>query len=191
MIFLNVGSNLCEFVPEFFKGWDQHRLDIDPNTEPDILCDARSLTDLEPNIYDGIYCRHNLEHYYHHEVSKVLKGFAHVLKSEGFVCIEVPDLSLLMKCVVNDGLDIDDILYHSDGIPISVRDVIYGWNPEIERSGNDFFAHKTGFTVQTLTKILKDNGFKTVYTRNGNFEAHAIAFINQPSDEMIKRVLEV
>ena len=52
--------------------------------------------------------------------------------------------------MVEKNLDIDDFLYQSPEGPITVRDVIYGYGAEIERSGNDFYAHKTGFTKKSL-----------------------------------------
>ncbi len=43
-------------------------------------------------------------------------------------------------------MDLDDILYSSAAGPITVRDVVYGWGKQIEDSGVDFYAHKTGFS---------------------------------------------
>ncbi|MDD1616033.1 MAG: type 11 methyltransferase [Methylococcaceae bacterium NSP1-2] len=84
---LNVGGNskLIPLPPEY-EGWDHVLLDIDPKVYPDVLCDARELMGLAGAQYDSVYCSHNLEHYYHHDVKKVLAGFSHVLKADGFVC---------------------------------------------------------------------------------------------------------
>ena len=78
---LNVGggSKLIA-IPPHYAGWSQLMLDIDPNAKPDVLADARELARLEPALFDAVYCSHNLEHYYAHDVPKVLAGFAHVLK---------------------------------------------------------------------------------------------------------------
>lgn len=59
---------------------------------PDVVCDARQLSQLPRATYDAVYCSHNLEHYYRHDVPKVLAGFSHVLKVGGFVHIIVPDM---------------------------------------------------------------------------------------------------
>lgn len=182
--FLNVGgaSKLIP-VPRHYDGWEHHLLDIDPNQHPDILCDARELETHEGNLYDAIYCSHNLEHYYRHDVFKVLRGFLHVLKDDGFVEIKVPDLNLLMRHVVQHGLDIDDVVYNSGMGPITVRDILYGHNKQVENSGVDFYAHKTGFSAQTLGQVLLNSGFKFVhYERHAsNFEARALAFKKEPS----------
>lgn len=180
---LNVGGNSKEIpLPPEYAGWEHVLLDIDPRGSPDVVCDARELSSLLGSTYDSVYCSHNLEHYYRHEAMKVLAGFAHVLKADGFAFIRVPDLGELMRTVVNKNLDIDDFLYQSPAGPITVRDVIYGWSVEIEESGNDFFAHKTGFTQKSLMSILKTAGFPWVFTGVGNLEVSAVAFKNKPNE---------
>lgn len=180
---LNVGGNRKDIpIPSQYDGWRHILLDIDPRGNPDIVCDAREIISLGENEYDAIYCSHNLEHYYRHDVRRVLLGFFHVLKADGFVHIRVPDLDGLMKIVVEKKMDIDDFLYQSPAGPITVRDVIYGYGVEIEQSGNDFFAHKTGFSPQSLTRILNECGFPIVYVGSGNIEIVALAFKENPLD---------
>lgn len=181
---LNVGGNSKEIpIPPEFDGWQHLLLDIDPTGNPDVLCDARQLTDLSPAEFDCVYCSHNLEHYYAHDVAKVLAGFIHVLKDDGFACIRVPDIGLVMQIVVRDGLDIDDVLYQSKSGPITVKDVMYGYGLEIASSGNDFYAHKTGFTKKSLTAALVAAGFDYIFTRESDLEIAAFAFKNKPNDE--------
>jgi hypothetical protein len=109
---LNVGGyDKSIAIPAHYSGWEHLLLDIDPTTSPDICADAREMTELVPAAYDAIYCSHNLEHYYAHDLTRVLAGFLHVLKSDGFAEIRVPDLGVLMKNVVERFLDIEDTLY--------------------------------------------------------------------------------
>lgn len=179
---LNVGGNNKDIsLPIHYQGWEHILLDIDPRGNPDVVCDARELSKLPASDYDSIYCSHNLEHYYRHDVIKVLTGFLHLLKADGFVNIRVPDMGALIQIVVQKDLDIDDFLYQSPAGPITVRDVIYGYGAEIEQSGNDFYAHKTGFTQKSLLKILHSAGFGWVYTGIDNLEILAFAFINKPN----------
>jgi hypothetical protein len=168
-----------------YQGWEHLRLDIDPAVEPDIVGDARQLVDAAPATYDAIYCSHNLEHYHRHDVIKVLQGFAHVLKDEGFAHLRVPDLSGLMRLVVQKNLDVDDALYTSDIGPILVRDVLYGHGLEIERSGSDFYAHKTGFTQKSLTALLHECGFRCVLAGVGALEVRAFAFKSRIAAETV------
>jgi SAM-dependent methyltransferase len=182
---LNVGGGSKTIaLPPVYQGWEHILLDIDPRDGPDLVCDARELTSLPAATFDAVYCSHNLEHYFRHDVPKVLAGFRHVLKDDGFAEIRVPDLADLMQTVVKRGLDVDDLLYQSPAGPITVRDVLYGLGTEIERSGNDFWAHKTGFTKKSLTAMLVRCGFPIVYNGSGNFEVAAFAFKKPPTEEI-------
>ena len=184
---LNVGGNNKQIpLPPQYFGWEHVLLDIDPAGAPDVVCDARELLSLPGKAYDSIYCSHNLEHYYRHDVTKVLAGFAHVLKDDGFVFIRVPDMAEVMRLAVENKLDIDDVLYQSPAGPIMVRDVIYGWGVEIERSGNHFYGHKTGFTQKSLTSVLEQAGFSAIYTGMSNLEVVAYAFLHQPTEYAAK-----
>jgi hypothetical protein len=178
---LNVGGNSKAIpLPPAYAGFEHLLLDIDPRGTPDILCDARELTSLEAVQFDAVYCSHNLEHYYRHEVPRVLAGFLHVLKEGGFVQIRVPDVAEVMRIAVERGLDLEDILYQAPAGPIMVLDVLYGYSVEIERSGQDFFAHKTGFTAKSLLNALRNAGFSLVYHKRGHLELDAVAFKGVP-----------
>lgn len=178
---LNVGGNSKEIeLPPEYAGFEHLLLDIDPRGKPDIVCDARKLDTLEGGQFDAVYCSHNLEHYYRHDVSRVLAGFLHVLKDGGFAQIRVPDINEVMRLTIEHGLDIDDVLYESEAGPIMVLDVLYGYSVEIERSKQDFFAHKTGFTQKSLLAALHRSGFSKIYSMTGNLEVSALAFKGIP-----------
>ena len=181
---LNVGGNSKDIpLPPQYAGFEHLLLDIDPSGKPDVVCDARNLTTLEAGVFDAVYCSHNLEHYYRHDVPKVLGGFLHVLKEGGFAQIRVPDLAAVMKATIDRGLDVEDVLYESAAGPITVLDVLYGLGSEIEQSGQDYFAHKTGFTQKSLAKALNKAGFTKVFSGLGNFEISALAFKGEPDNE--------
>jgi hypothetical protein len=187
---LNVGGgSKTVAIPAYFNGWTHHLLDIDPSGTPDIVCDARNLQSLEAGRYDAVYCSHNIEHYYPHDVPKVLSGFLHVLKADGFAEIRCPDLAAVMRTTIQRGLDIDDVLYQSALGPIMVRDVIYGYGRQIAESGNDYYAHKTGFTQKSLQKALAAAGFQGGWMLTGPYELIAYAFKTAPTaaqKEMLK-----
>jgi ubiquinone/menaquinone biosynthesis C-methylase UbiE len=181
---LNVGGNSKAIpLPPQYSEFEHLLLDIDPKGSPDIVCDARNLTTLESGQFDAVYCSHNLEHYYRHDVQRVLAGFLHVLKDGGFAHIRVPDIQELMRITIDRGLDIDDVLYQSPAGPIMVLDVLYGYSVEIERSKKDFFAHKTGFTHKSLLKALQKAGFSKIYSAAGNLEVSALAFKVAPDHD--------
>ncbi|MCB1977510.1 MAG: hypothetical protein KDE66_10970 [Nitrosomonas sp.] len=178
---LNVGGNNKSIpLPPQYTEFEHLLLDIDPRGEPDLVCDARKLATLDAGQFDAIYCSHNLEHYYRHDVRKVLSGFLHVLNETGFAHIRVPDIQEVMRITMEKNLDIDDFLYQSSAGPIMVSDVLYGYSVEIERSGQDFFSHKTGFTQKSLEKALQNAGFHKIYTTTRNLEVVALAFKDVP-----------
>lgn len=122
---LNVGGNSKAIpLPPQYAGFNHWLLDIDPRGSPDIVCDARKLNTLEAGSFDAVYCSHNLEHYYRHDVPMVLAGFLHILKDGCFAHIKVPDINEVMRLTIENGLDIDDILYTSPAGPIKILDVL-------------------------------------------------------------------
>ena len=89
---LNVGGNSKRIpIPAHYDGWEQQLLDIDPAGAPDIVSDAREMVGLPAGRYAAIYCSHNLEHYYRHDLPRVLAGFLHVLAPDGFADIRVEE----------------------------------------------------------------------------------------------------
>ncbi len=187
---LNVGGgSKATAIPSHYSGWRHDLLDIDPRGEPDIVCDARTLTSLGGAQYDAIYCSHNLEHYYRHEGLKVIQGFVHMLKQTGFAEVRVPDLQQVIHAVTDIKMDLDDVLYDSAAGPITAHDVIYGLQTEIVASGEDFYAHKTGFTPRSLTKLLLKGGFKNIYLIDDEYLAvHAFAFKTDPTDVQMREL---
>jgi ubiquinone/menaquinone biosynthesis C-methylase UbiE len=178
---LNVGGNSKDIaLPPQYANFEHVLLDIDPQGSPDIVCDARELTSLEAGQFDAVYCAHNLEHYYPHEVPKVLGGFMHVLDKEGFAQVRVPDIPAVMRASIEQDLELEDTLYQSTVGPITIRDVIYGHAAEIEQSGQDFYAHKTGFSIKSLYAALLGAGFKRIFCTLGDFEINAVAFKTEP-----------
>lgn len=181
---LNVGGGSKRIpIPPHFAGWRHDLLDIDPVGGAQIVCDARAMHTLPPAAYDAVYCSHNLEHYYRHDMPKVLFGFVHVLKPTGFAEVHVPDLRSVFEEVLRRGIDVDDTLYDSDAGPISVNDVIYGLGRQIEASGLDYHAHKNGFTPKSLTLALHRAGFTAIFTAPGPYEVKALAFKQAPTPE--------
>ncbi len=190
---LNVGGGAETIsIPPHYNGWAQVRLDIDRREKPDVVCDARNLASLPAGQFDAVYCSHNLEHYYPHEVTRVLSGFLHVLKADGFTEIKCPDIMSVLKHVAQSGMDLGDVLYQSAAGPITAHDVVYGYGKEIELSGQDFYAHKTGFTAKSLRSALQRAGFPAIFLFETpeTFEVRALAFRVQPNAEQ-RRVLNL
>jgi len=172
------GGNKQIPLPPEFAGYDHLLLDIDPSGKPDIVGDARYLGRLGREKFDAIYCSHNLEHFYFHEVPLVLEGMYTVLKPGGLVYIRVPDILAAIDCMREAGMDdMENGLYMASGTPIMTLDVIYGWSREIERSGQPYYAHKTAFTKGSLHRRLTEVGFivDNIIAAKENVEFRAFA----------------
>lgn len=174
---LNVGGG-GRYLPPRYKGWEQRLLDIDPKVKPDVCCDALKMNELKARTYDAVYCSHAVEHFYRHDVNRLLRGFAHVLKPNGFADIAVPNLTHLIESV--KGKELDDIWYESPSGPISFHDVLFG-HGRFMANGNLYYAHKSGFTKASLTKELFGAGFTYVAALEQETNLMAYAFLKKPS----------
>jgi SAM-dependent methyltransferase len=139
------------------------RLDIDPGVEPDIVASIVDMANVESESVDAVWSSHNLEHVYAHEVPVVLRGFHRVLRPGGEALLTMPDLQAVGKYISRGNLE--DTVYVSPAGPISALDMVFGLRSSV-RQGNEFMAHRTGFSVQTLTAKLRDVGFEGVEVRS-------------------------
>jgi SAM-dependent methyltransferase len=161
VLHVGCGPRHAESLHPEFRGpeWHEIRLDIDPGVEPDIVASIVEMSDVPDESVDAVWSSHNLEHVYAHEVPVVLRGFHRVLRSGGQAFLTMPDLQAVGKFISTGKLE--DTVYVSPAGPISALDMIFGHRDSV-RAGNDFMAHRTGFSAQTLTQRLRDAGFGDV-----------------------------
>jgi SAM-dependent methyltransferase len=139
--------------------WHEVRFDIDPEVEPDIIGTIVDMSGVDSMSVDAIWCAHNLEHIFAHEVPQTLREFYRVLRPGGVAHIQVPDISVPARAIAKGRLE--SVLYESPAGPVTARDMIFGFGPAIER-GEHFMAHRTGFTRDSLAKKLSAAGFSDV-----------------------------
>jgi hypothetical protein len=189
---LNVGGNSKAIpIPACYNGWEHHLLDIDPIGQPDVLCDAVLLKTKGEyrGQYDSVFCSHNLEHYYLHNVPDVLEGFYNVTNDDGYIHVSVPHTLNVMRYIVAYNKELSDPLYNlGDGTAISGHDVMFGWGKQIAASGVDFFAHKCAFTPISLTRLIIEAGFPFVYIQEEGLNMGAVAFKKKPSKKRLENV---
>ncbi|WP_336417754.1 MULTISPECIES: class I SAM-dependent methyltransferase [Rhodoplanes] len=165
-------------------GWDETRLDIAPETQPDVIA---SITDMSAGCasasYDAVWSSHTLEHLYAHQVPQALAEFRRVLKPDGFALITSPDIETVAALVVAHGLD--HVVYTSPAGPITVSDMIFGHGRSITR-GSVHMAHNTGFTCDRLGTLLLDSGFPAVLVARGRYDLWALAFMERADQEAIR-----
>lgn len=139
--------------------WRELRLDIDPENAPDIVGSILDIAAIADNSVDVIYSSHNIEHIYAHEVVVALKEFFRVLKPGGYLVVTCPDLQAVCALVVEDKLT--DPAYQSPAGPITPLDILFGHGAALA-AGNHYMAHKTGFTLKSLTAALQLACFQSI-----------------------------
>jgi SAM-dependent methyltransferase len=168
-VVLNVGCGypLRQKLHRHFHGteWREVRLDLDPAVQPDIVCSITDMCPVAADSVDAVWSSHNLEHLQRHEVPVALAEFIRVLKPHGLLLLTLPDLQQVARLVVEDRLE--DSAYMSQSGPITALDMIFGHTASLAR-GNQFMAHRSGFTARTLYKLLTEAGFVEVALRRGS-----------------------
>lgn len=189
-VFLHVGcgpadkSGLKGFNSE---EWKEVRLDIDSNVQPDIVGTLTDMNGVETASVDAVYSSHNIEHVYPHEVHAALSEFYRVLKPDGIVVITCPDLQAACEAIVQNKLL--DTLYVSSAGPVSALDILYGHRGSIA-AGNQFMAHKCGFTFTVLSDAFMHAGFKSTFggRRPAGFDLWLVAFKAAVSEDEMRRI---
>ncbi len=191
LLHVGCGQSRRESLPHFFQSaqWNEIRLDIDPQVNPDILGSILDLSAVPDASVDAIWSSHNLEHVNSFEVPIALAEFRRVLKLRGFVLITVPDLRVITKYVANN--DLDQPLYQSAAGPITAMDVMFGHQASIA-NGNHYMAHRTGFTSNLLGKVLLDAGFSEVRVHEGQrWDLWALATLPETSSTIFQELESV
>ena len=188
--FLHVGcgpQNQSSCLGFNYDNWKEIRFDIDKNVKPDIEGTLTDMKLVETGSVDAVYSSHNIEHIFPHEVPIALREFYRVLKEDGIVVITCPDLQSVCEAVVQDKLL--EPLYESDIGPISPIDILYGHRGFIAQ-GNEYMAHKGGFTYSILDRAFYEAGFKIRYggRRPAAWDLFIVAFKQEKSDEEIKKI---
>lgn len=163
-------------------GWDEIRLDIDPDVMPDIIGTITDMADVESGSMDALYSSHNLEHLAAHEVPLALREFRRVLTPRGIALITLPDLQSVAELVAAGKLI--EPAYVSPLGPIAPLDILYGFRPSLAQ-GNAFMGHRTGFTDRSLLAALVEAGFADAAVQRSarSFSLWAIAFRTAPDAE--------
>jgi len=155
---LHVGCGTAPLPPGQFDGLREVRLDIDAKVNPDIVGSITNIP-MQNAMVDAVYSSHNLEHLAEHEVPLALSEFYRVLKPGGKLVVEVPDIQSVAEAIPKVGLH--GVLYQAPCGPISPADVLYGLRSEVA-SGNSFYAHKSGFTEESLRDAIAKAQFGNV-----------------------------
>ncbi len=189
-IFLHIGCgslNKSSCLGFNNDNWKEIRFDINESVKPDIVGTLTDMKLVETASVDAVYSSHNIEHIYPHQVSTALREFYRVLKEDGMTFIICPDLQRVCEVVAQDKLV--EPLYDSPTGPISPIDILYGHRRAIAE-GNEYMAHKGGFTYSVLNGVLYGAGFKSrIGGKKGNWNLWIVAFKQKKSHEEMKKIV--
>jgi predicted SAM-dependent methyltransferase len=190
---LNVGcgySNISKLKGFSKTHWNEIRLDIDKNVDPDIVGTLTNMSLVNADSVDAVYSAYNLDHIYAHEVPLALNEFYRVLKTDGIVILRCPDIQTVCEAIAKDKLL--EPLYESPIGPIYPLDILYGSRKDLSK-GNEYMSKKVGFTYSVLNNLLAEAGFKVRYggrmPHNGG-ELSIVAFKFKKSDEEIRKIAD-
>jgi SAM-dependent methyltransferase len=139
---------------EYWEGYRVTRLDIDPETHPDIVASMTDMGAIGP--FSAVYCSHALEHLYPHDVPTALAEFRRVLVPGGVAVVVVPDLEGVAPT--------DDVL---PGTGLCGLHLFYGDASLIPTQ--PYMAHHCGFVASTLEAAMTAAGFKVKTQRASNY----------------------
>ena len=188
-IFLHVGcgaQNKSSCLGFNNDNWKEIRFDIDKNVNPDIVGTLTDMKSVETGSVDAVYSSHNIEHIFPHEVPIALREFYRVLKEDGIVVITCPDLQSAGEALTQDKLF--ETLYEGHDGPVTAFDVLFGYQEKVE--GNEYMAHKGGFTYSTLDSAFYEAGFKVRVggRRPDACDLFLVAFKQKKSEEEVKKI---
>lgn len=132
-------------------GWEELRIDIDPDCRADIVADVRNLEMFEDHSADAVYSAHLFEHFDSRERDNVMKEWLRVLrKGEGVLYMIVPriDAESVIKALQEGNPE--QVVYDSASGPVQAVHLLYGQWYKGEHE-----VHKWGYTRETLHNFLE------------------------------------
>ncbi len=187
--FLHVGCGHATKLQTPFQGddWDEVRIDVDPDVNPDLIGSMTDMSVVADGEVDALFSSHAIEHVWPHEVSVALNEFSRVLSDDGFAIITCPDLQAAAAKIA-EGKILEPV-YDSPAGPITPFDIVFSYR-KFTSGGNIHMLHKCGFTQDLLRGTLLDCGFATVATkaRPAGYDLWAVASKSIRSDEEMKEL---
>lgn len=158
---LNVGfggSKISEQVyTEDLVEYREISLDIDKKHNPDILADIYNISHIPDKFADVAYSSHMIEHIHYFKVPTVIKELLRVIKDDGFVRFVTPNMSKVAEKLMTG--DLLDVMYVSEGGPITAMDILYGSRYHTHKHSSDFMVHKCGFSVKVFEQLAREHNF--------------------------------
>jgi SAM-dependent methyltransferase len=163
-------------LPALFDTWQQLRVDLDPEVQPDVVASVTDLSAIPSASADAVWSAHCIEHLYAHELSRALGEFYRILADDGFACIVVPDLHAIASYIAADKLHAP--IYTSAAGPISAHDMVYGFGVAIAQ-GRVGMAHRCGFTPSLMVSRLQELPFGEILVRRRPSALELVAVVQK------------
>ena len=123
-------------------------VDLNEKTNPDIVDNMILLNTIQVNTVDEIKIQESFEHISYEDAIKGLKRWYEVLKINGRISIEVPDIYKCFKMIKSK----------------NPEERKYGFFGIYGSSKNYYLMHKHGWTLDTIKEELTKVGFKKIQT---------------------------
>jgi predicted SAM-dependent methyltransferase len=140
------------------------RVDIREDVHPDYRCDLRLLP-FGSKEFDVVFSSHTLEHFKRSEVPTVLDEWIRILKDDGELRLNLPNMEWAAQHILNKEIDND------------VLNVLYGAQTYDEN------FHKVGFTPQIVEQLLSERGFQKFIWAHHNYHMFVRAWKIPPAEE--------
>ena len=156
-IVLHVGAGGGQ-LPADLKACTEIRMDIDENAKPHVVGDWLDIP-LQNASCDVVYASHAIEHIVAHKIPVALSETYRVLKPGGKLILDLPDVESVAAAIPKVGLE--GTLYEAPCGKITPHDVLFGLGSAVA-AGNEYYAHRTAFTRDSLEDALKKAQFRHV-----------------------------
>lgn len=148
-------------LPPPLRGENFHeiRMDITPETKPDVLVAWNQFTAIPDAVVDSIWCSHRLERLYYHQVQPYLKECFRVLKPGGRLLVIAGDLQKIAEQIYRHGMESNPVATVQGQPPSDLKsaDMIFGVRKSVAEK--PYIEHHCAFTGRYLASHLKNAGF--------------------------------
>jgi predicted SAM-dependent methyltransferase len=138
----------------FWEGAEILHLNINPESNPDILADAANIPPEHHGQYDGVFASHVLEHFSYWDTLKVLAGWAACLKDGGSLHVVVPSWEWTARQVLSE----------------NPSPATYGHS--FAGQVNQWDIHFAMFTMRKLRQLFEKIGLNVTNARTGDYKIH-------------------
>lgn len=187
-IVLNI-VNSGAALPKSFRTDEWQEIVVSREIPNAIPLDIHDLSALPSESCNVIWNAGSLSYLYAHEVAPVLKELYRILKPQGILLVQVPDLQRVGQMLAQGKLE--NALYNSPAGPIAAIDLLFGHRAAL-KAGNKRVQTQTGFTAGSIAHKLTPLGFGEVeVTREGwMLRAMARKIPASPPDKPLIRIRE-